>query len=356
MRLVCCAVVFSFLAAAAEADETVLLASRRGGWIEAFHLNNFETAARIRVKGALEEVETSVGGDWMFLRIPHPQAADVCCGLFALNTQKLRMVAILWPALRPAIVGAKVFIQRGDSGVEVFDARSLVHLPTLVTLGTGVYQLAPSPDGRWLFGASQFPTPGLDIFDVARGLMTRHIPVEDAAIVRGAWVGSQYYLVAMDNPGSARIWAVDSQDRGLGKSRTISFGGAAPCQPPDYYEAAAVGDRLAIYPEFGMKGDPRDACAGPGGYFVADPATGEASRRMAPGLHLASLTAGSDGKSLYGLDVADPQWRDVRLVKLDVSSGEILARKTLPADVWHLTLGNIPAGWEGRLDLEAVGP
>jgi len=355
MRLVCCAVMFSFLAAAAGADEPVLLAGRRSGWIEAFRLDNFETAARIRVKGTLEDLEAGQEGDWLFMRIPHPQAPDVCCALFALNTHKLRMVTMLWPAFRPAIAGAKVFIQRGDSGVEVFDARSLAHLPTLVTLGAGVYQLAPSPDGRWLFGASQFPIPGLDIFDAVRSVMTRHIPVEGATLVRGAWLGSQYYLLALDSPTAARIWPVDSQTRNLGQPRPVSFGNAAVCQGPDY-DALAAGDRLVIYAQFGLKLEQRDACAAPGGYFMADPATGAASGRMAPGLHFASLMAGPDGKFLYGLDVADSQWRDVRLVKLDRSSGEILARKTLPADIWHLTLGNIPAEWEGRLDLEAVGP
>jgi hypothetical protein len=46
----------------------------------------------------------------------------------------------------------------------------------------------------------------------------------------------------------------------------------------------------------------------------------------------------------------------VRIVKLEAKTGRVVAEKPLLSDVWYLTLGRIPTGLQGRLDLSAIPP
>ena len=346
MRVAGCLVAAFLLASAASAGDAVLLSTRRDGWLEAFRLDNLETAARVRIKERAEGVESGPGGQRLFVRVPHPQAAEVCCALYVLDTRSLRAFAILWPVFQPAQANGKLFAQRADDGIEVFDARSLMHLPTI--LAQGVYQLAPSPDGKWLFGTRQFPKPALDIFDVDRLKMVRDIPVAGGQGVRGVWAGSQYYLFAPGIPGAGQLWAVAPEAESLGKPRLIRLGSAA-CGEPEYALAAAE-ERIAIYSPPGATPDHGD-CLG-GGYLLLEPAAGTVSPRLAPSVHFTSLVAGPDGK-LYGL-ANDRANKGVRLMKIEAASGQILTSRLLPGDVWTLSLGSIPAEWQGRLDLQAV--
>lgn len=329
------------LASAASAADPVLLGSRREGWLEAFRLDNLETAARVQVRAKVESVEATEDGQRFFVNAPHPQQPEICCALWMLDPRALRAFAILWPAFRPVLVNYKLFAQRGDDGIEVFDARSLAHMPTIRV--PGVYNLRPSPDGRWLFGTRQFPTPGLDIFDLAQFKLARAIPVEGATLLRGVWLGAQYYLFAPGLPGAGRFWAVDVQTGSLGPQKLVRLGEAA-CAEPDY-DVVAAGDRVAIYSPAGTKAE----CIG-GGYLLADPSTGTVSARLASEFRFARLIAGPDGKSLYGVTAP----KDVKLVKLDAATGKTLVSKGLPADIWNLTVGGLPAEWQGRMDLKAV--
>jgi hypothetical protein len=336
-------------AVAAGAADPVLWASRREGWIEAFRLDNLETAARLRVPERVEGVESAPDGQRLFVRAPHPQQPDICCALFVLDVRTLRAFAIIWPAFFPAQANGKLFVQRGDDGIEGFDTRSLMHLPILRV--PGVYQLAPSPDGRWLFGTRQFPTPGLDIFDLAAQKMVRQIPAERGQYVRGVWLGPKFYLFASDLPGAGRFSSVDPQAGATGPPRLVRLGNPSACPEPDYALIAA-GDRVVVYSPLSAM-PPRIECLA-GGYVLADPAAGEASKPLAPGLHFVGLVAGGDGKFLYGIAASDDKPGGMRLVKLDAASGQKLAARDLPSDIWHLTLGEMPAEWEGRLDLKGI--
>jgi hypothetical protein len=349
MRLIRYAAVPALLAAAACAADPVLLGTRRDGWIEAFRLDTLETEARIRVRELVEGVESGPDAQWLFVLAPHPQAPEVCCALFALDVHRLRAFAILWPGIRPAIANGKLYVQRGDEGIEIFDARSLAHLPTL--RAPGMYQLAPSPDGRWLFGTRQFPSPGLDIFDLSQQKMVRQIPVEGAQPLRGVWLGAQFYLFAPGLPGAGRFWSVDPQTGTLGSPKLIRLGNVGTCGDTDY-QLVPAGDRIAIYTPAGTKID-RTACS-PGGYMLTDPATGAVSARLAPNQRFSHLIPAADSKSLFGLNLADSQLRGPQLVKLDAASGKILAEKALPPDAWTISLGSIPSDWQGRLDLQGV--
>ena len=331
----------ALLASAASAADPVLLGSRREGWLEAFRLDNLESVARVQVKARVESAEATEDGQRLFVNAPHPQQPEICCALWMLDPHALHAFAILWPAFRPVLVNGKVFAQRGDDGIEVFDARSLAHMPTIRV--PGVYNLTASPDGRWLFGTRQFPTPGLDIFDLAQFKLTRAIPVEGAALLRGIWLGEKYYLFAPGLPGAGRFWAVNPQSAGLGAQKLVRLGESA-CAEPDY-DVVAAGDRVAIYSPAGAKAE----CIG-GGYLLADPAAGTISPRLAAEFRFARLIAGPDGKSLFGVTAP----KDVRLVKLDAATGKTLASRALPADIWNLSLGGLPAAWQGRMDLQAV--
>ena len=334
-------VIPALLASAASAADPVLLGSRRDGWLEAFRLDNLESVARVRVKDKVDSVQAAPEGQRIFVNAPHPQQPEICCALWMLDPRSLRAFAILWPAFRPVLVNNKLFAQRGDDGIEVFDARSLAHMPTIRV--PGVYNLVPSPDGRWLFGTRQFPTPGLDIFDLSQFKIVRAVPLQDAALLRGVWLGAQYYLFAPGLPGAGRFWAVDTQTGALGQPKLVRLGETA-CAEPDY-EVLAADSRIAVYSPVGTKAE----CM-VGGYVLADPAAGTASARLAPDLHFARLVAGPDGKSLYGVTAP----KDVKLVKLDAASGKTLASRTLPADIWNLTVGGLPPEWQGRMDLQAI--
>jgi hypothetical protein len=346
VRLIRSTLALFLLASAASAGDSVLLSTRREGWLEAFRLDNLESVARVRVRPMAEGVQSDPEGQRLFVRMPHPQAPDVCCALFALDTRSMRGFAILWPVFQPVRANGKIFAQRGDDGIEVFDARALMHLPTI--MARGVFQLAPSPDGHWLFGTKQFPTPALDIFDVDRLKMVRSIGVPGGQALCGVWIGSQYYLFALGLPGAGQLWPVSPDAESLGKPRLVRLASAV-CPEPEY-DLLAAGDRIVVYSGAGSIPGHGD-CLG-GGYLLVDPAGESVTSRLAPELHFNRLLAGPGGKALYGI-VAGTAGKGIRLVKIETASGQLLAARDLPQDVWRVSLGSIPAEWQGRLDLTA---
>jgi hypothetical protein len=347
MRLFCLAVAVLLSTLSGAGADAVLLSTRRDGWLEAFRLDNLETAARVRIKERAEGVASAPDGQRFFVRVPHPQAPDVCCALYVLDARSLRAFAIVWPGFQPAIANGKLFTQRGDEGIDVFDVRSLMHLPTIVA--PGVYGLAPSPNGHWLFGTRQFPTPALDIFDLDHLKMVRSIPVEHGQSLRGGCSAPKYYLAAPAGAGAGQLWPVSPDAESLGRPKLVKLGSAA-CAEPEY-DVFASGDRIAIFSASGLMLNHGD-CLG-GGYLLVDPASGAVSSRLAPSLHFIRLIAGPEGKTLYGM-VNDPGKSGVRLVELDAASGHTVASRILPEDVWTLSLGTIPAEWRGHVDLQAV--
>ena len=62
-------------------------------------------------------------------------------------------------------------------------------IPRLVA--PGVYTLSFSPDGRLLFGVSNFPTPTLDIFDFAERKLVQCFSAPQGFAVLGTWIGDE---------------------------------------------------------------------------------------------------------------------------------------------------------------------
>jgi hypothetical protein len=352
MRLIPLAVSILVLAPAAEvgAADSVLLASRRGGWVEALDLETLETVARLRTPAMTESVRSDPSGQRLFIAAPKSDQSG-CCALFALDPRSPRLSFIIEPAQHATIAANRLFTQRGDTGIDVFDTDSLTRLPSV--RAAGIYRLRASPDGRLLFGISTWRGPSLDLFDAARGERIASQALPEKASFAGAWVGTGYYLLTV-RAGQAALSRVSPISGELGETVALHPPGGLPDCQPSLYDATAAGGRVAIYAEFGHKLD--GACPVPGGFVLADPETGVVTGRLAAGLRFRQIVASADGRHLYGLDAGAPAWRRVQVVKMDAASGKILAVKQLAADVWYLTAGQIPSEVRGRLDLAAIPP
>ena len=345
MRLIPLAVAFSALASAANAAaaDSVLLASRRGGWVEAISLETLETVARFRVPAMTESVASDASGR-LFVAAPRsPQTG--CCTLFALDPQSMQLSVLVEPATSATVTAARLFTQRGNVGIEVFDPQTLSRLPTMKA--PGVYRLRASPDGRLMFGIANFPHPSLDLFDAVQGTLIARQAVPDGSSMAGAWLGQQYFLLTVQS-GQAKLWPVSPDHAGLGAAVSLSSSADFPDCPSAPYDVVASGGRLAIYGQFGLKSD--GECAVPGGYVVADRASGVVTNRFASNPRFRQMVAGPDGSYLYGLDVGTPAWRAVRIVKIDAATGQVILERSLDPDVWYLTAGWVPHAMRGHLD------
>ena len=336
-------------AANAVAADPVLLASRRGGWIEAISLETLETVSRVRVPEMTNSVASDLPGQRLFLTAPSNHSKS-CCALFALDPQSLQLSFLVQPALSAIITSSGLFTQRGSVGIEVFDVQSLQRLP--VIKAPGVYRLRQSPDGRLLFGITNFPQPALDLFDAAQGLQIASQPLPRASHSAGAWLDRQFFLFILQQPGQAMLRSVSNGGQ-LGQAVPLSVSGSLPdCQEAPYDVIASAG-KLVIYPQFGGKGDSN--CTAPGGFMVADPATGAVMERFSS-TRFNQMVASPDGRYLYGLEVGSPAWRQVKIVQIDSATGRVTAQKSLAPDVWYLTTGRIPQEMLGHMDLSARDP
>src|SRR5215475_14254050 len=107
--------------ASASASDAVLLASRRGGWIEAIDLETLKTVSRIRVPEMTESVASDPQGQRLFLTAPQRDHPKQCCALFALDPQSLQLTLLAQPSLSATVTSSGVFTQRGNVGIEAFD-------------------------------------------------------------------------------------------------------------------------------------------------------------------------------------------------------------------------------------------
>lgn len=352
MRYIPLAVALSALALAASAGagDSVLLASRRGGWIEAIDLKTLETVSRIRVPEMSESVASDASGQRLFVAAPGGPGKG-CCALFAMDPQSMQLSFLVEPAQSVTVTARRLFTQRGAVGIEVFDLQNLTRLPAVKAPGN--YRLRASPDGRLLFGITNWPQPSLDLFDAERGALIASQPLSDASSLAGAWLGQQYFLLTAQS-GQANLRPVNADSGKLGQALSLSSSGSFPDCQVTPYDIIASGGRLAIYGQFGLKSD--GACTVPGGFVVADPGSGGVTGRFASDLTFRQMVASSDGRYLYGLDVGSPAWRRVRIVKIEARTGQVVAEKSLDSDVWYLTTGQIPDEIRGHLDLAAILP
>lgn len=327
-------------------DRTVLLAAHRAGRVEVLNPATLQSLGSIKVLPLADGVASAPGG-FIFLREGLAPDFHGCCALYALDLKTRNMTKLLEPVSGVVVSpdGKHVITQRGNVGIESFDARSLQREPGIArSIAPGVYGLRFSPDGRLLFGASNFPAPTLDIFDFNERKLLRRFNLPQGTTIVGTWIGNDFYLYG-HRKASGQLWRVKSDSFALERPVKINF--SHPAQECELLRDEAVlgaSGRLFLYEVFGMKGDRRVGCATtvPGGVFSIDPQTGGILAHLASDLHFAWLISGTDGKELYGVDVRDTNWTSVVLVRLDAATGETLARRDLVSDVWFITLATIP--------------
>ena len=334
--------------------DSVLLVSRRDGLIEVLSPETLETTSRIRLPSRVERLVSDPLGTRLYVALPLKADPKGCCALFALDLRTLQATFLVEPALGASATMDRVLAQRGNVGIEIFDSRSLIRLPTMKA--PGVYQMRGSPSGRWLFGTTTFPSPSVDLFDLTQGTMVWRTPFDEGQTLAGAWIGEQYHLLTADPKAQGRLWLVSPDHPKLSDPLPVALSeNASPGCEPISSSILAAGDRLVIFEEFGSKLDRRRGCPNaPGGFVSVDPKTGVATERLARSYHFRQMVGSADGRYLYGLDVGNIQWKHVRVVKLDAVSGTTVGTKKFEDGVWFLTSGIIPREIEGHLDLTAI--
>ena len=248
-------------------------------------------------------VDRSVGAspDGRTLFIEQASGSGSCCALFALDIETKSICRVggsnQWVVLPD---GRLLFTQYSNSGIEVFNARTLARMPRIAVSG-GPYTFYPSPDCRWLLGISLFRGPSLDIFDVESRELVRRVPFSDAKFPRGVWLKEQFYCFAHDG-NHGMFWKVTPEMGGLGPPVTVTLPALANSGKPVWLEVVALGDRLVVYEPFGMKLDRRrdesKAASLPGGLFIIDPSSGRVVAHVAASVLFARLVASADGQWL----------------------------------------------------------
>ena len=90
MRFIPLAIAFSAWGLTAFAEDAVLLASRRGGWIEAIDFKTLATVARIRVPEMTESIASDGSGQRLFVAAPDSPGKG-CCALFAMDLRSMQL-------------------------------------------------------------------------------------------------------------------------------------------------------------------------------------------------------------------------------------------------------------------------
>jgi hypothetical protein len=327
-------------------DRTVLLAAHRAGWVELLDPVTLESLGSIKVLPQANAITSNHTGVLFLLDGLAPEFQG-CCALYAVDLKTREMTKLLEPVSEVAVSpdGQHVLTQRGPVGIEVFGTHSLRPEPAIPrSIAPGLYSLRFSHDGRLLYGASNYPMPSLDIFDFEQRKLVLRFTVPRNLTVRGAWAGGHYYLYGYGK-GVGQLWWVRADDSALNEPVKINFPDVSPeCGLQDQ-EIFGAGGRLFLYELFGSKLDRRNDCGRkiPGGLFSIDPQTGRLLAHLASDFHFASLISGADGKELYGIDVRDPSWTSVGIVRLDAMTGEVLSKRELTSDVWFIDLATLPS-------------
>jgi len=331
------------LVAAESQDHPVLLGAHRAGRVEVFDADTLQPLGSVVVLPNADRISSASNGI-LFLRQGLPPDYKGCCALYAFDLKTRNMTRLLQPVLGITVSpdGQHVVTQRGNIGIEVFDAHTL-RPETSIPRSTapGIYGLSFSPDGQLLFGTSNFPSRAVDIFSFKDRRLVGRFALPEGFTIRGAWVGDAYYVYGYRKAGG-ELWRVKADGSELETRAQIDLPHAAPeCQLYDLGVLAA-GRRLLVFEQFGGKGDRRGRSKDvPGGAFLVDPQTGKQMAHLVPELHFAQLIPSADGKELYGIDVGNMNWSSVSLVRLNAETGEVLARRELSPDVWSFDLANL---------------
>jgi hypothetical protein len=340
MRLLWVSAFLTFSAFAGDDGQNVVLATRRAGRVEVFDAATLQPLGTIGIDRLAESIAASPDGRTLFIAQQMQSVKNSCCALFALNLGTREMCFLREPTMKATASpdGQKLFFQRGNVGIEVFDARTFAPLPTIKA--PGVYALHPSPDGRWLMGTTNWKGPAVDIFDLAASALVRHIEVPHESS-GGAWAGFRFLLYGIDGNQGA-LWTLTPESTTLGPAVKVALPDSpAGCQPNSL---AVAGGHVFLYDLFGGKLDPRDECGtkAPGGVFEIEASTGAVISHLDPYQYFGRLAVSADGERLYGISLTNG-WTGIRLVELERATGEVVAERTLEDDVWNIALARIPA-------------
>jgi hypothetical protein len=328
-------------------DRTVLLAAHRTGNLEVLDPDTLLPFGSIEVLPLADGV---VGGSEGMIFLREGLAPDFkgCCALYALDLKNRNMTRLLNPTSAVVVSpdGNHVITQRGNVGIESFNAHTLQPEPGVPrSIAPGMYGLCFSHDGRLLFGASNFPTPTLDVLDFSGRKLVQRFALPEEFTILGACADNDYYLYG-HRQASGQLWRVNGGGSAIGTPVSVKFPDTTPeCEI--YEENVVVAGSLLFVAElFGGKLDRRAGCGKEvlGGVLLVDAQTGQVKNRFAPELHFAQLISSTDGKELYGVDVRDQNWTSVGLVRLDSATGRTIARRDVVSDVCFLTLATISAG------------
>jgi hypothetical protein len=322
----------------------VIIATRRNHRVVVFDAHSLAQLGHFIVSEGAESVSASRDGRTLFLQQPPPSSPNGCCALFSLELATGSLCELIFPS-SPGVTspdGRLLFTQRGNVGVEVFDAKLLAKLP--VIKAPGGYSLYVSPDSRWLFGAQSWVDSSLDVFDLERREMVRRLALPSERSPRGAWLGNRFYLYAHDGK-DGNLWQVTTDTIELAPPMKIALPVPGRDGKPVYQQVIAAGGRLIVYEPLGwwLKLDQRRQDSEIlGGLFSIDPATG-AFEHLAPAIDFVRLVASEDGRNLYGIDAGSiEQIRPPSLLGVDSKTGTILKKRDLARDVWNITVARLP--------------
>jgi hypothetical protein len=326
----------------------VILATRRNHQVVVFDARSLSELGHFVVSEGAHSISASPDGRTLYLEQPPPSQPNGCCALFSLDLATDSLCELIYPS-SPGITspdGRFLFTQRGNVGVEVFDAKSLARLP--VIKAPGGYTLYVSPDSRWLFGAQSWVDSSLDVFDIERRELVRRLALPGELSPRGAWLGNRFYLYAHDGK-RGNLWEVTSHTTELAAPKKIALPIAGHDGKQVFQQMIAAGDRLIVYEPLGwwLKMDHRTEGAEVlGGLFSIDPATG-AFEHLSQATEFTQLVASGDGRNLYGIDAGTDagtreQSRPPSLLRVDSRTGTTLKKRDLARDVWHIGVARLP--------------
>lgn len=335
----------------------VILATQRNRRLHFFDAATLEPLGHFAVGNLAHTVSPSPNGRTLFIEQAMPSDPNGCCALFALDLETRKMCWLIEPSSLGVITpdSQRLFVQRGNVGIDVFNAETLVRMPTVAT--PHQYRLYPSPDSRWLFGITTGVNgqgPSLDVFDLKQGAFVRRLPFpKDLPSFEklrqstwpwpdGAWLGDHFYLYAHDGK-QGNLWSVTPGTTTLSSYIKLSLPDLAGIDQPILHSLRAAGERLFLYEQFGMKIDRRNHGKATGGLFVIESRSGKMIAHLAPSIEFARLIVSPDGRRLYGIDSGPSGWRGpVRLIQLDATSGAVITERTLEDDVWFISLATLP--------------
>src|ERR1051326_4210252 len=109
----------------------VILGIRQNHQVEIFDAETLLPLGSILVNNLASYAALSRDGQTLFIAAAQTKDANVCCAAFALRLQDGSMCQLLYPASGATVLTSsdRVLFQRGNTGIDVFDSRSLAHLP-----------------------------------------------------------------------------------------------------------------------------------------------------------------------------------------------------------------------------------